>query len=156
MASYALNWLKNRFGGTGYTNDVDYGSSIGRGGGSFDTAKYDGYMDDDNEVAMTPGQLLGRMGGAMKDRAGRAVKEASDFLNKPVVTAPGVSPWEQNLHNAIFGKPNSAPSRPGQLSQGEVDWQNYAHSKDKTPYNRGGSGALELDEYNERRRRLGY
>ena len=150
MTSYALNWLKNRLRGT-ETNDVDYGSSLGRGGGSFDTAKY-GMGGDNDAVAMDPSQLLGRMGGAMKDRAGRAVKEASDFLNKPVVTAPGVSPWEQNLHNAIFGKSNSAPSRPGQLSQGEVEWQNYAHSKDRTPYNRGGSGMYELDEYNRRKR----
>lgn len=90
MAPYALDWLKNRFNAGG-TNDVDYGSSITRGGGrpsGFNTAKYDGYMDDDNEVAMTPGQLL------------TAVRGATNFLN------PNASPSKeaQELHDRIFGK----------------------------------------------------
>lgn len=93
MASYALNWLKNRFRGTNNEDkgfsDVDYGSSIPRGGGrppGFNTAKYDGYMDDDNEVAMTPGQLL------------TAVRGVSNFLNP---NAPPPSRL-QELHDRIF------------------------------------------------------
>lgn len=75
-----LEKLKRRSAGMPDMGDVDYGSSIGRGGvgAGFDTSKYSGYMDRDDEIAggnygnPVNQHPLGRRGAYGDLRTGRA------------------------------------------------------------------------------------
>jgi hypothetical protein len=88
--------------------------------GSADLKSVFGKSVDDQTVAMTPRQML------------RGLGEAAEKFEKTL----------QKINDAVFGS-GPFPSRPGDISAGEKQWNIYVHQQDNRPYSEGGSGAFD-------------
>jgi len=88
--------------------------------GSADLKSVFGKPVDGQTVAMTPRQVLRELG----------------------KLAGGVEAGLQRFNDAVFGS-GPSPSRPGDISAGEKQWNIYVHQQDNRPYSEGGSGAFD-------------